>query len=260
MNEMTEVNTRRFYLVDDAASAAVREFDRDSNLPPSYLRFVRRFGGAKLYRMGSVYVVQIFAAPKEAQSKERETLVHFGRTDLSLAYFKESLLIPGKESPVFEWKHERGLEIAADSFEKWLKDKCSVARQLFGKREWDSIVKGPLPFSEEERSIVEARKHFRWRIVGVAPNGDLRFEVHNGSSMTLPFLSIGIHGRLRPPNDGPLDGGVWLPVSSIPPGETRVIEKGCYKDLVDPSNIEAFEEANPEPEDRDRYWEFKKLT
>jgi hypothetical protein len=229
-NEMGQVNTPKFYIVDGPAPAELREAIEHSDVapPPSYEAFVLQFGNAKLYRQGSVYLVQVFASLLDAESDEGETLLQFGRTDMSLAYFKESLLIRGRESPVFEWRHELGLQNTAD-------------------------------FSVQEKAIVEARKLFRWRVVGIAPNGDLRFEVHNGSNLVLPYFSIGIRGKLRPPKSGPLNGGVWLPVSSILPGDTQIIEKGCYKNLVDPKDIEAFAEPDPEPEDRDRYWEFRSL-
>jgi hypothetical protein len=78
--------------------------------------------------------------------------------------------------------------------------------------------------------------------------------------MVLPYLSLGIRGQLRPPKTEPLHGGVWLPVSSISPGETRVVVKDCYKDLVDPREVEVFDQPDPEPEDRERYWEFRELA
>lgn len=106
---------------------------------------------------------------------------------------------------------------------------------------------------------MNARRQFSWRVVGIATNGDLQFEVHNGSDLILPYLSVGIRGKLRPPRSGPLNGGVWLPVLNILPGETRMIEKDCYKEVVDPADIEAFGEPDPEPEDRDRFWEFKEI-
>jgi hypothetical protein len=260
-NEMARVNTAKFYIVDGSAPADLREAIEHSDvpIPPSYEAFVLQFGNAKLYRQGSVYLVQVFASLLDAESNEGETLLQFGRTDMSLAYFKESLLIRGQESPVFEWYHEQGLRQTAANFEEWLRVKCAAARGLFKKKEWEAIEKGPQPFSAQEKAIVEARKRFRWRVVGIALSGDLRFKVHNGSDLVLPFLSIGIRGKLRPPKSGPLNGGIWLPVSSVLPGETQIIEKGCYKNLVDPKDVEAFAEPDPEPEDRDRYWEFKAL-
>ncbi|HEY2157034.1 MAG TPA: hypothetical protein VGH33_15505, partial [Isosphaeraceae bacterium] len=193
-------------------------------------------------------------------SAEGESLLHFGRTDLSLAYFKEELLTSGHESPVFEWRHEGGLVQTFDSFDEWLRAKCMAARGLFKKKQWEAIQRGPLPFSELENAIIEARRHFRWQVVGIAPSGDLRSEVQNGSTMVLPYLSLGIRGQLRPPKTEPLHGGVWLPVSSISPGDTRVVVKDCYKDLVDPREVEVFDQPDPEPEDRERYWEFRELA
>lgn len=261
VDEINKVNTRKFYLVDGPVDNDLREAIESSDfpIPPSYKRFVLQFGNAKLYRQGSTYLVQVFAAPIETQSAEGEALLNFGRTDMSLAFFKSSFLLPKSESPVFEWYHGRGLQKTADGFEEWLKAKCSAARSLFKKKEWKAIEKGPPPFSEHEKAIINARKLFRWRVVGIAQNGDIRFEVHNGSNLILPFFSIGVRGKLRPPKRGPLNGGVWLPVSKVLPGETCIIEKDCYKDLVDPKNIEVFEKPDPEPEDRDRYWEFKSL-
>jgi hypothetical protein len=257
--EMAKVRTRKFYLVDGAASADLQEAVRQSSLPvpPSYRDFVLRFGNAELYRQGSIYLVRVYAAPVQDESEKGEALLHFGRTDASLAYFKESLLRPDEESPVFEWRHAQGLRRAADGFEDWLRAKCRAARRRFKSRDWKAIEEGPPPFSDREKAIVEARRLFRWRVVGIAANGDLRFEVHNGSRLILPYLSIGIRGKLRPPLHGPLNGGVWLSVSSVRPGETRIIEKDCYKERVDPSDVEAFELPDPDPEDRDRYWEFE---
>jgi hypothetical protein len=262
VQEMARIRTRKFHLVDGPAPPEFRQAVQESAVPvpPSYEEFVLRFGNARLYRQGGVYLVQVFGGPREARADEGEPLLHFGRTDMAMAYFKEALLVHGGESPVFEWHQEQGLQKTADGFEPWLKARCAAARSLFKKKQWEAIERGPLPFSEREKAIVEARKHFRWRVVGVAPSGRLRFEVHNGSAMTLPYLSVGVRGELRPPKSGPLNGGVWLPVSSVSPGETRIVEKDCYKDLVDPKDVEVFEQPDPEPEDRDRYWEFRALA
>lgn len=260
--EISRIKTRKFHLVDGAAPPELRQAVEESAvpIPLSYKEFIFRFGNAHLYRQENLYLVQVFAAPREAYYDDGEPLLHFGRTDDSLAYFKEALLVPGGESPVFEWRHNQGLQKTADGFEPWLEAKCKAARSHFKKKLWDSIEKGPTPFSDQEKAIVEARKFFRWRVVGVAPNGDLRFEVHNGSAITLPYLSVGIRGELQPPKSGPLSGGAWLPVSSVSPGETRIIEQGCYKDLVNPNSVEVFERPDPEPEDRELYWEFKALV
>jgi hypothetical protein len=75
--------------------------------------------------------------------------------------------------------------------------------------------------------------------------------------MILPYLSIGVCGKMRPPNTGPLKGGAYLPVASIRPGETKVVEKGCYKEFIAPQDVEVFALPDPGPEDREQYWEFR---
>ena len=52
----------------------------------------------------------------------------------------------------------------------------------------------------------------------------------------------------------------WLPVAAVLPGQTAVIEKSSYLEWVDPQDVVAFEKPDPEPEDRDRYWEFKAIA
>jgi hypothetical protein len=256
-DEMDRIKTRKFHVVDGPLSDEERKLVEQSDLPvpPSYKEFVIQFGGAKLYRQGSSYLVQVFNVPTDYQSDDGHVLLHFGRTDLALAYFRESMLVPGEESPVFEWEHEQGLLEAASGFEEWLKARCLEARKLFTKKEWAAIEEGPPPFTEQEQAIVEARRKFRWQVIGIADNGNLIFEVHNGSNMVLPFLSIGVRAK-----NGKLNGGSWLPVSSIQPGKTCIIEKGCYKDLLLPEEVDVFEKPDPEPEDRDRYWEFRRLS
>lgn len=241
IDEIKNVNTRKFYIVDGPAQDDLREAIECSDfpIPPSYKRFVLQFGNAKLYRQGSIYLVQVFAAPVETLSEEGELLLHFGRTDMSSAFFKASSLLHNFESPVLEWVYGRRLHKTADSFEEWLKAKCSAARQLFKKREWKAIEKGPPPFSEQEKAIIQARKHFRWRVVGIAHNGDVRFEVYNGSELILPYISIGVRGQLRPPKSGPLNGGVWLPVSKILPGQTCIIRLRHLSSGIDPRSLNA---------------------
>ncbi|MCY2964639.1 MAG: hypothetical protein NT069_13560 [Planctomycetota bacterium] len=254
--EMARIKTNKFHLVDGPLCAEQRKLLERAELPipPSYKQFALQFGNAKLYRQGNVYLVQVFATPGIAESDDGEAMLHFGRTDMTLAYLKVPLLSPGKESPVFQWSHGRGLHQAASGFEEWLNSKCKAARRLFKRKQWQQIENGPARFSDREWSIVEARRHFRWRVTGIDPNGDLQFEVYNGSDMVLPFLSIGVR-RIS----GQTIGGVWLPVSLVMPGQTHVIVKDCYKDLVSPSQVVVFDEPDPAPEDRERYWEFKAI-
>ena len=257
-DEMARIRTNKFHVVDGPLSFEKRKMVEQTELavPSSYKQFVIQFGNAKLYRLGSVYLVQVFAVPADARSDSGVDLLHFGRTDLALAYFKTSSLLPdGGESPVFEWRHGQGLHQASDGFEEWLKSKCAASRKLFTKKQWQQVENGPPPFTEQEHRLIQARRKFRWRVVGIATNGDIQFSVHNGSDMVLPFLSVGVRGK-----NGHVNGGVWLPVSFVKPGHTAVIEANCYKDLLPADQVEVFEQPDPEPEDRDRYWEFKAMA
>lgn len=206
--------------------------------------------------MNSYWLIEVYAGPRESEFKN-ETFIQFGRTHTSLAYFKESLLVEGSETPIFEWRHSQGVRQTASNFEEWLKGKCSSARKKYKKSDWKVIKTGPLPFTEKEKIIVEARKGFRWRILGICANGDLKFEIHNGSKITLPYLSVGIRGKHRSPSQGILGGGASLPVASIGPGETKTIEHDCYKKFVAPEDVEVFDKPEPGPEDREQFWEFK---
>ena len=221
---MSQIKTRKFLLVDGPASAELRQAVESSDfpLPPSYREFVLRFGNAKLYRNSSDYYVTVYAGPREATDAAGDAFLHIGGTWTSRAFFKEDLLVSGQESPVFE-SYLHSFRKTADGFEEWLIAKCKAARKRYKKKEWEAIEKGPPPFTDHEQNIVEARRQFRWRVIGVAPNEDLCFEIHNGSSMVLPYLSVGIRGKLRSPNNGPLNGGASLPVWSIGPSETKVI-------------------------------------
>jgi hypothetical protein len=256
--EMSRIKTRKFHLVDGPASSELRQAVEscDFPVPPSYKQFVLQFGNAKLYRNGSNYSVTVFASPNDSITDDGERYLHFGRTWTSNAFFKESLLSVGEETSVFE-AFQVSFRKTADGFENWLKMKCNSARKRFKIKEWEAIETGPCPFTDHEQGIVEARRQFRWRVVGVAPNDDLRFEIHNGSAVTLPYLSVGVRGKLRPPKTGPLNGGAFLPVASIRPGETKVVEFDCYKKFIAPEETEVFALPDPGPEDREQYWEFR---
>jgi hypothetical protein len=256
-DEIARIQTRRFHRVDGPASASARRTVRETGrlLPPSYVEFVRRYGRASLYRMPrlDLYWIRVLAPPLEAQSTSGDALIEVGGFDEQWVYFKEDLVTDhwGAESPVFEGSRGR-LRKAAETFGEWLERRARTARKRYTKKEWAAILKGPPPFSLEEWAVVEARRQFRWRVVGVSEAGELRFEVTNGSDRRLPYLSVGIRSRV-----GGLEGGVWLPVGHIGQGETAVVEKETYKDLVAPEDVEAYALPDPEPEERDRYWEFR---
>jgi hypothetical protein len=256
MEEARAVKTRKFYVLDGPASVELRRSLEQSEIrfPRSYKEFVLQFGNAKLYRELSYYIVGVSAHPTEARTADGEDLYCIGHYDSSDAFFKRALLNGvGEESPVFE-SHKGRLVSVADGFEEWLSKRCKAARRRYGKKEWAQVVAGPPSFTDHETKIIEARRQFKCRTMGIAPNRDLVLEVYNGSCMKLPFLSLDVRRK-----NSPWRGGIWLPVASIPPGQTAVLHHPGYKETVDPSELDVFVSADPEPEDRDRYWEFKPM-
>jgi hypothetical protein len=251
--ELVEIKTRKFHLVDGPADETFRQEVASCKvpLPHSYIEFVLRFGNAKLYKRANYYKLGVLASPREERSKH-DVYYRFGHSDSNQAYFMKKLLRMDEETPVFEGGEDKINQVAG-SFEEWLTKRSMAARAMYKKSEWAEIVNGPPPFTTEESRIVEARRRFSWRAVGVTPEGDFLFEVHNGSDIMLPFLSIGVRW-----NDGTSEGGIKLPVSEIGPGCTSVVEREAYKKVVNPGEIEFFSLPDPGPEDRKSYWEFKR--
>ncbi|HEX4999977.1 MAG TPA: hypothetical protein VFY29_17280 [Terriglobia bacterium] len=254
--QLAEIRTRRFHVVDGAATDDFRAAVLNSPLPapPSYVEFVLRFGNARLYRMTGLdlYWLRVFAAPRDVRSRAGEPLLYIGGYSESYAYLRTETLQPSIEAPIYESTKAAGIRKVADSFERWLHSRASRARLRYKGQEWADILRGPDPFTLEEQSVVRARRQFMWRIIGVAPGGELLYEVTNGSDRCLPFLSIGIRDRI-----GTLQGGVWLPVGHIAPGQTAVIAKDTYRGRLDPLDVEAYSLPDPIPEERERYWEFR---
>jgi hypothetical protein len=258
VQELATIRTKRFHVVDGPASDDFRAAVLESPLPapPTYVAFVLQFGNAKLYRMMGLdlYWMRVFAAPQEVESRSGEPLLYIGGYDETCAYLKAETLRRGAEAPIFE-STDAGVRKAADSFEEWLTARAARARRRYTRKEWAEVLRGPPPFTPEELAVVQARRKFTWQLVGLTPSGEVMYEVTNGSDRYLPFLSIGIRGKV-----GNLQGGVWLPVGHIAPGQTKVVVKDTYRGLLDPTDVEAYPLPDPEPEERARYWEFREVA
>ena len=142
--------------------------------------------------------------------------------------------------------------MVADGFANWLVDRCNLARAQYTPSQWRQILDGPPPFNTEEQHIVVARKYYRWRLIGIAPNGDLMFEVKNDSNMKIPFLSLGLRST-----DGKFEGSIALSVGHLAPRESGIIVKPCYTGIIAPDQLFPFDLPDPGPEDRHAYWEFR---
>lgn len=255
--EIIAIKTPRFHIIDGPADPQLREAIETTplQLSESYKAFVLKFGNAKLYRHAgsSSYCIAVFAGPRRRISNDGNEDYQIGFYDDANAYIRPSLgLLATGETPIFE-AHDGVLRKVADGFEEWLCKRCDTARRKFGKSGWQQILNGPKPFTADEQSIANARRSFHWRFVGINSNGDHLIEIRNDSDRILPFFTLGVRSK-----DRHLNGGHYLRVENLTPGQTEVLTVDCYKDLVAPEQIELFDLPDPGPEDREYYWEFRK--
>lgn len=251
--EISTIKTPRFHVVDGPPDAKLRAAVIQSNLPipSSYKEFILKFGNAKLYRraQNDSYRLGVLAAPKEEALSDGTCIYQIGFHDGARVYVKPATDLA--EFPIFEFELD-SKEKVADDFDEWLMASCAHARSAYGKEKWAEIMRGPEPFSPDEEEVVEARRQIRWRVLGIDPVGNHVFEVTNAGSRRLPALTVGVRSR-----NGRLNGAIRLKIGHIGPGETAVLHRECYKDLMPPHEIEAFALPDPRPEDRDRYGEFE---
>ena len=260
--EIAAVKELKFHVVDGPADKRLKKAVQTTKLavPRSYKAFVLELGNAQLYRVdGSIddYHVEVAASMREdVQHPSGQSWLRIGAYRGHGAYFRPDLLRGGRESPVFEWytgpSGGYALEVAK-GFDQWLKLRCGQARKKFLKRRWKEIHAGPAPFTPEELAIATARRKFRWKFLGVAKNGNLRIQIHNGSNMVIPYFSLRIDHR-----GGGIAGGITIKVIDLEPGETQVFERDAYKGLYDPTSIVPADYPPLGPEDRDRLWDLSK--
>lgn len=221
-------------------------------LPPDYLEFVRDFGEAYLFRnltRGS-YSLGVFASPRILEDRRGNPLIEIGFfINGGYAHFKKVANVSAFGPEVFEGSGT-SLRRTADSFEEWFQKRFNAAQKLYTKTEWNQILQGPRPFTQPELEILAAMQKFTVEPVGTAPNGDLKIRVYNGSSRTLPCLTVDVMAV------GRLSGTVMLNVSSIQPGESKIIEHDCYKAQVAAGKIELKMLSPSGPEERGMFCEF----
>lgn len=249
--EITAIRTPRFHVVDGPADPRQREAVMQSvlPLPLTYREFVLKFGNTKLYRTSrGSYRIGVFAGPREGTHDDGTRICQIGFHDGAKVYMKRGA--GSAEGAVFESEADTE-EKVADRFEEWLMGACAHARSQYGREKWEEILRGPEPFTPEEQEVIEARRHIHWRVLGIDTDGNHIFEVTNGGGRTLPVLTVGVRSR-----NGRLNGAIRLKIGHVGPGQTAVLHADCYKDLMPPDEIELFSLPDPQPEDRDQYWEF----
>ncbi len=251
--EISAIETPRFHVVDGPVEAKLQEAIMHSRfpLPPSYREFVLKFGSAKLYRRtkSDSYRIGVFAGPREAILNDGTHIYHIGFHDGASVYVKPRSV--STELPIFEFE-SNSEEKVADNFEAWLRGSCAQARNTYGNEKWAEIVRGPEPFTVEEREVIEVRRAIQWRVLGIDAGGNHVFAVTNASRRALPVITVGARS-----SDRRLNGTVLLKIGHIVPGQTGIVLAGCYKGLISPHEIEVFALPDPQPEDRERYAELR---
>lgn len=256
--EICEIKTPNFHVVEDHGADINQQKSKEivSPLPPSYLTFISKFGGAKLYRRSNYYEVGVLNPPQEKLLDDGEKILLVGHFDDAEACFICSRLMSDQESPVYEWTEE-GLEEVADNFEEWLTSRCTEARESYDNQEWENILGGSKPFTDQEKAIIKAREQFQWQVVEFNENRSIKVLVRNNSDLVLPYLTIGMRTRKTGQASQVWESGIHLDVSNIQPGQESVVEHSIHQSVFTPDNTEFFDQVNLIPEDRQQYWEFR---
>ncbi len=254
-SEIQSARWRGFFATgrDLAQTTTFLSSDLAHRAPPTYVRFLSRFGGSNLYLRDNAFRIGIRSCPQVVTfARSGEHFLEFGEQAGCSACFRMDDLAPAREVEVAE---RRGLGLVGTGLEfgEWLRNAARKAHRLIGKRRWAQVLKGPIPFSGAETDIVQARRLFRWRVVGRAPDGKTIFEVRNESKMVLPFLTIGVRA-----SDGKLNGmAIWLRTSGIAPGTVAQVAHDAYRKLLAEGQAIFEDMAEPTPEQRHTFWEFK---
>ncbi len=241
-----EVRQEKFFLFQAVPAAALAEFeDNHQRLPDDYREFIEKFGITKLFRdphVGERYEVVVQAPPNYWKEQRGAAMAYaIGGTAFNRVFY---LWKDGKwagNGAVYGYSSQR----LASSFQQWIERACRKARRLYSRQEWECVKKPVPPFTEEEERIVEAIPLFRFKQLGVTPDGKLLVEVKNDSQLELPWIGV----EVRWPRG---IGASAIPTAGIRPGTTKIVEmQNSYAEAnAPPDQIELLEQPVPGPADR----------
>jgi len=249
LDEIAAIQTPKFHIIDGPADTELSNaiFNSHLHVPESYREFVLSFGNARLYRQSRCgYMVGVFAGPRSAKPGELASMYQIGFNDGQAIY----LGCDGGGWAIFQGGRGPARKVA-EGFDEWLEASCEVARDKYSPEQWEQVLNGPRPFSDDEERIIATRKRFEWQVLEVDESGDRIIAVRNCGYCSLPALTVGVRS-----NDGRLNGAVQLSVGHVMPGEGAILHAPCYKDLFLPRETELFSLPDPQPEDRAYYAEF----
>ncbi len=239
--EISEIKTPKFHIIEGIKAGKILDTYTEwiSCLPPSYLEFITKFGGAKLYRRNNYYQVGVLNLPQEKTLNNGEKLFLFGYFDDAKAYFICSQLQSEQESSIYEWT-EDSLEKVADSFEEWLIMRCTDMRRSYSEKEWNDILQTGKILTDEEKAIMEATKQFQWQVMEFNSSRKVKLELINNSNMVLQKLIIGMRTKNLTQDGQIWESGIYLNVSDIQPGQKSIIEHQIHQLIFTPDNTEFF--------------------
>jgi hypothetical protein len=221
----------------------------DPRLPPSYVAFIHEFGAGNLYLRDGYYQMGVKCPPEPIQTSEGECFV-VGYTESIDVVFIASELAIGIEARLYDLIDGVPEEVAFD-FASWLEISANDVREEYSKEEWLQLERGPTPFDESELAIVKARRAFTSELLGAGRGPhDLRVRIRNGSDRVLPWLTVGVRHR-----EGVVQGGVPIDVSSIRPGEEKLVDVPGYLTL-EPEDAVLIDLPEPTPATRNEYSEL----
>jgi hypothetical protein len=218
-----------------------------SAFPPSYIEFLTRYGGVKLFREGLGYLMTVLPTPVKVDDEEYGELFRFGSYDDSYCYFSQASMKPNEESPVYILD-DGELVPVAHSFSEWF---SLGSTELLSRH-------APMPdggvataFSEQEQMVVRQRKQYVWQVIGHTDNFVV-INITNASDAMLNCITLGVRSM-----DRTLYGAVRVDVSDVAKGMSKTVNLDCYSHLVHPSQVELFDLPEPTPGTRSTYFEFQ---
>jgi hypothetical protein len=258
--EIASIKSQRFHIFESLTSAESVYKTEGVVVPPvgDYLEFLKYFGYARMFtdhRDSPEVSVYSLKDSRRHVCKNGSVFVGFGYRSYQSVYFDEALILNGMQSPVYTVNTNQG-KVIAPNFSEWLLDAYQWAKSKYSAKRWASILVGPQPFSTSEQNIANATEKFHFELVGFHEDGDALIRVKNGSTLTLPYFSIGAKDK----SDVVLIGAVWLNTSKIEPNQTAIVKHGCYKDQIKQDELMLFRCDKPIPEKREAYWEFKNIA
>lgn len=260
--EMQQMGTRRFFRTGCSVPAPEEATRANPILPRDYVDFVVRYGDTELFRVSSLsYRLSVWWPPPRRTVHRGASLVIVGKTEGSYVAFAEAKGPDSYDDEVKELSLNGACRSTGKTFAAWLRDKFSVYRRKYGQKTWRELQSGPLPFTDDERAIVQARRQFEWEVIESSVPSLPTLRIHNRSKRRLPFITLDYHATVPELFIQHLHGGIYIPVANLMPGASVLVTKALtYHGQCQFTPPVVF--TDPiffEPEEREYLWEFQEM-